>query len=150
MMKKLSIGIVILFVVIQLIPSGLPDNSTDVSNDLIATNDIPLEVEKILQQSCYDCHSNQSVLPWYAYVAPVKFLVAKDIIEGREHLNFSNWNSLSKMDKIEALDDLYEEVEEAEMPMEIYTVMHSNSKLTESQREILMTWAEDFTETLFE
>ena len=53
----------------------------------------PEKVMAILHRSCYDCHSNKTVWPWYSYVAPISWLVADDVHEGRRHMNFSEWNT---------------------------------------------------------
>lgn len=150
MKKKIFISLVLVLIAMQFIPSGAPENSEDFSNDLIANNSIPDDVASMLKTSCYDCHSNQTDYRWYSYVAPVSFLVADDVKEGREHLNFSEWNTLSKLDKAEALDDMEEEIEEGEMPLKIYFITHSNATLTDAQRSRLTEWSEEFAETLFE
>ena len=150
MTKKILIAIVVLLVVIQFWPVSLPEVSNNNPNDLIANNEIAADIQSILKTSCYDCHSNETVYPWYSYVAPVSFLVVRDINEGREHLNFSEWNSLSKLDMAEALDELSEEVEEGEMPMAIYLPMHPEASLSDQDKEKLATWAENFAEALFE
>jgi len=150
MKKKILIGLVLVFAVIQFIPSGAPETSDDLSKDLIANNDIPEDIAAILKTSCYDCHSNQTDYRWYSYIAPVSFLVASDVNEGKEHINFSEWESLSKMDKAEALDELGEEVEEGEMPLKIYFIIHSDATLSDEQRTKLVDWAEEFAEAIFE
>ena len=103
----------------------------------------------MLKTSCYDCHSNQTVYPWYSSVAPVSWLVIRDTKEGRKELNFSNWEKYSKMDKAKLLDDISEEVEESEMPMPIYFIMHSDAKLSKENRDELVKWSQDYAENLF-
>ena len=143
----LLLGIVVL---IQFIPSNLPDVSFENPNDLLANNDVPESIENLLRTSCYDCHSNETVYPWYSYVAPVSFLISKDTREGRHHLNFSEWEKMDAIEKAEALDDMAEEVEEGEMPMKIYPIMHSNARLSDADRNALAEWAEEMGEELFD
>jgi len=150
MIKKILIGLLALFLISQFIPANLPEVINDNPTDLISNNDVPKNIEKMLRTSCYDCHSNETVYPWYSYVSPVKFLISKDTKDGRKHLNFSEWKNYSKADKLEALDDIGEEVEEGEMPMKIYPITHPNAKLNDSDREALVLWAEEFAESLFE
>jgi len=150
MAKKILLVLAGIFVIIQLFPRNLPETSSENKGDIFLNNTIPEEIERMLRTSCYDCHSNETVYPWYSYVAPVSFLVSKDTREGREHLNFSEWESLSKLDKAEALDDFYDEVEAGEMPLKIYPLTHADAKLSEEQREALIGWAEEFAEKLFE
>lgn len=151
MKKKIIWGIILLIIVVsQLIPIDKPEINEDKSNDLVTNNEIPENIANLLKTSCYDCHSNQTVYPWYANVAPVSWLVVYDVKLGREELNFSEWETLSKMDKAKLLDDISEKVEEGEMPMPIYFVMHSNAKLSDKDREDLVNWSEEFAENLFE
>ena len=150
MIKKVLIGLLVIFIISQFFPANLPEVIADNPADLLANNDVPKNIEKILRTSCYDCHSNETVYPWYSYVSPVKFLVSKDTRNGRKHLNFSKWEDYSKADKLEALDDIGEEVEEGEMPMKIYPITHPDAKLSDADRETLILWAENFAESLFE
>ena len=150
MIKKIGIIVVVLLVVIQLIPNDLPEVITENPNDLISTNEIPKEVSQIIKTSCYDCHSNETVYPWYSYVAPVSFLVGDHVVEGREELNFSEWNTMTTKRKLHKLEEIGEEVEEGEMPMIMYPITHPEASLSESDRELLINWAKEFAETLIE
>ena len=101
----------------------------------------PPAVDAILRQSCYDCHSNETRWPWYSYVAPVSWLVTKDVHDGRKHFNFSTWDDYDPEDRIDIIDEMYEEAEEGEMPLPIYLKMHSDAKLTPEDLQILNQWA---------
>ncbi len=150
MKKKIIWGIILLIIIVpQLIPVDKPEISEDKSNDLITQNEVPENIANMLKTSCYDCHSNQTVYPWYSNVAPISWLVIRDIKVGREELNFSDWESLSKMEKAKLLDDISEEVEEAEMPMPIYFIAHSDAKLSDEDRKALVDWSGKLAESLF-
>ena len=148
-MKKAAIIILVFFVIIQAVPQHLPEVTKDNPDDLIKTANVPSEVADILRKACYDCHSNETVYPWYSHIAPVSFLVKRDTEEGREELNFSYWNKLKKSKKAKALDEIAEEVQEGEMPMGIYTNIHRDAKLTEKEKEVLINWTESYAESLF-
>ena len=139
-LKYTAYGLLLAFIVIQFIPTALPENNSDLSNDMILTEQAPDEVKIILSKACYDCHSNQTVYPWYSHVAPVSWLVAKDTREGRDELNFSEWAELSKRKKIKTLNGMAEEVEEKNMPMKIYTVVHRDAILTDEEISTLISW----------
>ena len=141
------VGVIILM---QFFPVAQPAVSHDNSNDLLASNEVPAEISNMIKAACYDCHSNETIYPWYAQVAPVKWLVYRDTKEGRKHLNFSNWNSMNKVEQAGALDEISSEVREGEMPMKIYPMMHADAKLSDTYREAIATWAEAFAEGLFE
>ncbi len=148
--KTLLWIIIIIFVVIQFIPSGRPEVVKDNPQDLLANNAVPEDVAGMLKTSCYDCHSNEPVYPWYAYVAPVSWLVSRDVREGKKELNFSEWEGLKKIKKAEYLDSMSEEIDDEDMPMPIYFLMHRDAKLTPEQRGRLIGWTEDFADSLFE
>lgn len=136
-MKLITYSILILLVVlfiINLIPVNL-------SNPPI-TSDIktPENVKMILRESCYDCHSNETRWYWYTKYAPVSWLIAHDVNEGREYLNFSTWDNYSVNEKREILHESIEEIQEGEMPMKIYELMHPNSKISEDKLKILTSW----------
>lgn len=99
------------------------------------------EARAILQRACYDCHSNEVRWPWYSYVAPVSWLIAKDVNEGREALNFSTWNLLSAAEQAEAFDESWEKVAQGEMPLWFYLPLHPSAKLSPADRAILQSWA---------
>jgi len=150
-MKKILYLIVGVLVIIQFIPSNLPEVTTNNPNDLLVNNpNIPEDVKLILKTSCYDCHSNETYYPWYSHVAPISFLVSRDTKVGREELNFSDWTTYKKSDMAGILDGISEEVSEGEMPMKIYTVIHQNASLSDQEKEIIVDWADTFAESLFD
>jgi hypothetical protein len=115
-------------------------------NDFIRNNNVPKPVVKILKSTCYDCHSNETNFPWYSKIAPVKWVIYNDVKEARENLNFSNWNLLSNDDKLDALFDISDVVEEGEMPLKIYTFKYSEVKLTKNNMKIFTQYFENLAE----
>jgi hypothetical protein len=100
------------------------------------------EVRQILRRACYDCHSNETIWPGYAYVAPVSWLVAFDVSRGRNHLNFSTWNRYTPAEQADHRHDVWEEVSEGEMPLAIYLPLHPQARLTDPDKAALKAWAE--------
>lgn len=153
MKKFLKIFLIFLlaaFVVIQFIPSGRPANQPEIGQDIFEINEIPAQVGTLLKDACYDCHSQAVKYPWYAYVAPVSWLVAKDVNNGREHLDFGKWGTLSKRKQIKTLGEIAEEVEDKNMPMPIYINMHPEADLSDEQRELIVNWSEVLAEKILE
>ncbi len=101
----------------------------------------PSEVRAVLQHSCYDCHSNATVWPWYGRVAPFSWLVAKDVREAREELNFSTWARLAPREQAHLLQEIGKEVEEGEMPPRLYLLPHPRARLSADDQAILQAWA---------
>ncbi len=129
------------FLFIQLFPGEKPEVMLDNPNDIHKEVLIDPEVSKLLRNACYDCHSNESVYPWYAGIAPISWLVIHDINEGREELNFSEWIPYSLKRKNHKLEEIIEMVEDDEMPMKIYTVMHAEAELTAEEKQKIIYWA---------
>jgi|LGOV01.1.fsa_nt_gb hypothetical protein len=150
MLKKTGTVILIILILIQFIPNELPKVIEDNKLDLIVNNSIPENIVQIVKTSCYDCHSNETIYPWYSYVAPVSFLIKRDTEVGRKELNFSDWENLDKKKKAKQLTNIIESIEEGEMPFPIYLITHSNAKLSDEQKANLIAWAEGFAERLFE
>ena len=151
MKKKLLYIFFTVFILIQFIPVDLPVSSKDNPMDLLLNNkDIPKKVNDILRNSCYDCHSNETYYPWYSNISPSSILVARDTREGRSELNFSNWENLSRIEKIGALEDIVSAITLEEMPMPIYTLIHRNAVLNDEKREDLIIWAEEFSDSLYD
>ena len=98
------------------------------------------EVRAILKENCYDCHSNQTEYPWYSRIAPVSYWLDDHVEEGKEHFNMSAWESYSTKKKDHKLEELIEEVEEGEMPLDSYTWIHGN--LGTEDQEQLIQWAQ--------
>lgn len=102
----------------------------------------PGEVGEILEAACMDCHSNRTVWPWYARVAPAKFLIAKHVKDGRAELNFSTWGEYTLRRQGRKFEEIVELVEAGSMPERSYTWLHPEARLTAAQREVLVRWAQ--------
>lgn len=133
--KRVLAGIVGVGVLIQFVPV---DRSNPPAS---APLNAPPEVVEVLRQSCYDCHSNEVRWPWYSKVAPVSWLVAKDVREARAELNFSTWGALSSAQQAELREECLEEASEGEMPLWFYTPLHPEAKLTDADLAILRSWS---------
>jgi len=144
--KKILLYLLVLLVLIQFYPMQKPKVNFKNPKDFLKNNNMPKEVAKIFKTSCYDCHSNETKFPWYSKTAPVKWLVYHDINEGREKLNFSEWNDLSDDDKSDKLFDIQDAVNDGEMPMKIYTFIHKNTRLTDKQRTLISDFVENLAE----
>ena len=142
-LRYILYAIIAIFFLIQFIPSDLPANDEDVSNDLIHVENPPNEVAVILKKACYDCHSNQTRYPWYSYVAPISWLVSSDTKVGRGELNLSDWAELSKRKKIKTLTDISEEVEKRNMPLKVYTVIHRDAILSDEEIKTISDWTKN-------
>ena len=141
MKKKILIGLLVFVVVIQFIrPSrNLSDKATP--NEIGLHEQVPEEVKAILTHSCYDCHSNNTVYPWYANLQPVGWWMQWHVNEGKRHLNFSEFGSYSEKKAKEKYKDIDEVVSNGEMPLDSYVWLHQDTRLTPEQSKVVVDWA---------
>lgn len=123
------------FLAIQFVP--VDRSNPPVEGDVPASS----EVKAVLKRACYDCHSNETVWPLYSYIAPASWMVAKDVREGRDHLNFSTWPQIDTQEQIEKMHEVWEEVADGEMPPWFYTPVHRDAQLTSEDKTLLRNWA---------
>lgn len=100
----------------------------------------PADVDSVLRRACWDCHSNRTEWPWYSHVAPVSWYVARDVHQGREHMNFTEWPT----DPEEARDligEIGDQVESGAMPPTSYRIMHPEARLSGESRQVLIDWS---------
>lgn len=135
MKGKILIGTLLALVLAQLIP--VERTNPPVEEEVPASE----EVRAVLRRSCYDCHSNESRWPWYAHVAPISWLVVHDVNEAREHMNFSTWNAYDAKKRRKKLEEVWEEVEEGEMPLWVYLPLHPEARLSDEDESLLRAWA---------
>jgi hypothetical protein len=147
--KVIGWGLLGALVLIQFVPASYPETADVNENDLIIAMDVEEDVGQLLRASCYDCHSNETHYPWYSYVAPAKWLVIRDVEQGRSNLNFSEWDTLKARDKVKLLDEMAEEVDDGTMPMPIYTFIHRGAALDESDKKMFTEWTEQAMNDLF-
>lgn len=102
----------------------------------------PPDVEAVLEQSCSDCHSNETRWPWYSGVAPASWLVARDVVRAREELNLSEW-PVDPTTQAFLLSRIAQQVEEGRMPMDRYTLLHPAAGLSDEERKLVVAWARE-------
>ncbi len=134
-LRVAGVSALVVFAGIQLVPvdRGNPPVESEVP--------APAEVRAVLRRACYDCHSHETNKPWYGYVAPASWLLAYDVRQAREHLNFSTWNRYDAEEQQENLEEAWEKVEDGEMPLWYYLPLHPERRLTEADRRALRAWA---------
>ncbi|MCS6888325.1 MAG: heme-binding domain-containing protein [Chloroflexus sp.] len=130
--RNVAIALVALFVVIQAVPVWAWQTNPPVVSDVAWTTP---EAASIARRACYDCHSNETVWPWYSKVAPVSWLVTYDVIKGRNALNFS----LPLRDPAELAEEIAEVVRSGEMPPRQYLLAHPDAKLTPQEVQLLIS-----------
>lgn len=149
MFKKILLGIAVALILMQFIrpEKNLSDDRT---NDISTKYPIPDDLKQTLQVACNDCHSNKTAYPWYSNLQPVAWMLADHVNDGKRHLNFSTFTKLPIAVQNHKLEEIAEQVEEKEMPLESYTYLglHKEANLTPEQRQQIVSWAKAQMETL--
>ena len=140
--RRIFWTVLVFLVVAQFIPVPRTNPSVDASKTLTATTPVPPEVASIIERSCQDCHSNLTRWPWYSHVAPISWGVWNDVKGARNHMNFSEWGTLSDRRKDTRLGDIVDQVTSGEMPDSKYLWIHRDAKLTAQDKKTLIDWAE--------
>ena len=152
MMKKIlkrTFQILLLvFIVIQFIRPAKNKTQGISNNDISKIYSVPAGVETILKTSCYDCHSNNTVYPWYAQVQPAAWWLDEHIKDGKKELNFSEFKSYTIRRQYKKLEEINELVKKGEMPLDEYLWIHKNAKLNEQQKLTIANWATSLRDTI--
>ncbi len=134
-MKRALLIFLIVFIVMQFIQTEQKNYEVDKSLEIQA----PKEVMSIFKRACYDCHSNSTNWPWYSKIAPFSWVISDHVDVGRKWLNFSTWQSYTKEEKEEKLEDIYRTVY-AVMPLQSYVKFHEEADLTKEERQLIRKW----------
>ncbi|HOU02958.1 MAG: hypothetical protein GT600_11215 [Bacteroidales bacterium] len=152
-MKKIKIILVVLivlFIIIQFIPAGIPRNKPEDEKSIAKSSLVTGQVLNQLKKSCFDCHSDQTKLPWYAKIAPSSWLLSGHINEGKSHLNFSEWEDYSRREKIGLLEAIKDEVESGNMPLKSYLLIHRDARLDSEKISLLSKWTSETSDKILE
>jgi hypothetical protein len=141
--KKFLGVLFILLIVIQFIRPA-KNISTDLfASDITRIYNVPQNVSVILKKACTDCHSNNTVYPWYALIQPVGWWLNNHIKEGKRELNLSEFGAYTIARQYKRLDEMAEQVNKGEMPLTSYTLIHTNASLTDTEKHALITWCDN-------
>lgn len=133
---KLGVAALVVFLVVAQ-AFRIDKTNPPVTADLQA----PAPLKQVLKRACYPCHSNETVWPWYSDVAPLSWMVAYDVHEGRHELNFSEWGTYQPAQRLKKLKKTGDEVAEGEMPPWYYVYpMHPEARLSAADRDAIAAW----------
>ena len=121
-----AIVLVVLALLIQFLPYGHTHTNPPVVKE---PNWNSPETRQIAQKACFDCHSNETIWPWYSNIAPMSWLVQRDVDVARSRMNFSDWGRKSV-----EVGEIIEIVSEGEMPPFQYLLMHPGARLSEQEK----------------
>lgn len=140
--KKVFFWILVVFALIQFIPVDKVNKPIDQKLNFVTTQNTPSEIAKLIKNACYDCHSDETVYPKYAQIAPVSWSIKSHVNDGRRHLNFSVWKSYNSDLKKSMLEKSVQTIQNKTMPLPGYAVYHEEANLTPAQQTILKNYFE--------
>lgn len=138
-MKKVGIGLLVILILLQAYRPAKND-SKKIDNDISKSYVVPDDVKQIIAKACYDCHSNNTNYPWYSNIQPLRLWLDNHVNDGKKHMNFNEFNSYQIARQYKKLDECIEEVKEGGMPLESYTLIHKEAKLTNNEKQKLFDW----------
>ena len=139
--KIIAVVLLVAFILMQFVRPDRNNPPVNPSEALKASVTVPADVEMVLARSCADCHTNETSYPWYAQVAPVSWLLADHVRDGRRELNFSVWGTYADRKRSKKFEEICEQVTEGEMPLPSYLWIHRDAALTDSDKGLLCDWA---------
>lgn len=141
MKKKLLLAILVIFIGIQFFRPARNQSTAISANDVSQHYNVPANITDILKRSCNDCHTNNTVYPWYSNVQPVTWWLQNHINEGKRELNFSEFGSYTPKKQDHKMEEFIEQIEKDEMPLNSYLWIHHDAKLSADDKQALIDWA---------
>ncbi len=141
MIRKILLVLAGLFLLIQFVRPA-KNLSADTAKNIHSLYVVPADVDKILMTSCADCHSNKTIYPWYAEVQPVGWWLNNHIKEGKRHFNLDDFAGRRINYQFKKMDDCIEQLNNGDMPLESYTLIHHNARLSATDKQTLINWFE--------
>ena len=134
-MKNFFLIVLGILILLQFIPSAIDNPKTDKNLEI----KVSPELMSIFKRSCYDCHSNEVISPWYSKIAPASLFIKGHVDLGRKWLNFSTWENYTEKEKDDKLKGIFRTVYAA-MPLQSYISMHEEAKLSKEDIKLIRDW----------
>lgn len=148
MIKKILLVLLVGFIAIQFFHPKKNKTEGAQPNYIGHKYVVPADVKLILDKACNDCHSNNTNYPWYAKVQPVDWWLTGHIEDGKKDLNLDEYTHRSLRYQYNKLEEIAELVKEGAMPLDSYTWLHKEARLTESEKSTLINWADAIRDTM--
>ncbi|MDO5616204.1 MAG: heme-binding domain-containing protein [Cruoricaptor ignavus] len=132
----------IVLALIQFVPVDRTNKPVQAKDNFVEMMQTPTKIEQLLKNSCYDCHSNETVYPDYAYVAPISWSIKNNINKARKHLNFSEWGTYNREQKEGMLENTIADLKQNRMPHPGYVAQHKDARLSEADKKLLINYFE--------
>ena len=147
-LKIIGWALLVAFIGIQFIPGELNKSDAVPNTDFFVVNNVPSSVKRTVQTSCYDCHSNNTEYPWYNKIQPIAWYLQDHVEHGKEELNFNEWDGYSSRRKNSKLKSIINQIEDSEMPLDSYTLIHRDAKLSATEKEEVLEYINELKQNL--
>lgn len=146
--KILAWLLLVAFVAIQFFPTERNQSNLVPKTDFLVVNSPPKAIRMLLQESCYDCHSNNTNYPWYNTIQPAAWFLEDHVKHGKSELNFNTWNELSDRRKKSKLKSIISQVSDDEMPLYPYTLIHREAILSKTEKALITDYMKQLKDSL--
>lgn len=133
-------SLIILVLVLQVIPVQKNGSPIEIGKRFVTQFNVPANVNRILEKSCYDCHSNQTKYPWYGTVQPMAMLLQNHITEGKQKLNFDELPTYGKRRLRSKFTEIVKQIEQDKMPLNSYLWLHPDTQLSAADKKVLIQY----------
>jgi hypothetical protein len=150
-MKRSKIILMVILsacIALQFIQPARNKNGQVPANDFAKVYVVPVPVQTLLQNACYDCHSNNTRYPWYVHTQPMAWIMARHIKNGKAMLNFSEFGAYPTRRQASKLKDIAHTMQDNTMPLFSYTIMHKSANLSPSDKKLLIDWMQAKSDSL--
>lgn len=134
--------LLIALLVIQFFHPEKNSNPGDQPNAIGKLHAIPDDVKVILKKACDDCHTNNTVYPWYSKIQPVDWWLNDHVVEGKKHLNLDELGARPAWLRYHKMEEVIDEVKEGKMPLNSYTWVHKDAVLSDEEKAKITGWAQ--------
>ena len=146
--KLIALVLLVAFVGIQFVPTKQNQSEIVPKTDFLLVNNSPKNISTLLQTSCYDCHSNNTNHPWYNKIQPVTWFIEHHITDGKDELNFNEWENYSNRRRNSKLKSIINQIKDDEMPLWSYALIHRDVVLSKSEKELVIGYMKNIKENL--
>jgi len=146
--KKIGLLLLVAFIVAQFIQPAHNESGQVMPADISKTVSVPQVVDVVLNTACYDCHSNNTRYPWYAYIQPAGWILNSHIKKGKAELNFNEFGSYPLRRQQSKLKSIASQVSDDAMPLASYKWLHKKARLSKEEKVLIIDWATKTNESI--
>ena len=145
MFKKILLVLLVLLIIIQFIHPSRNISKGEQPNNISRAFNVPTEVRTVLDKACMDCHSNNTRYRWYFKIQPLDWWLTHHINEGKQELNFDEYANKPLRYQYHKMESTVDQIKKDEMPLNSYVWVHKDAILTDSEKNVLISWAQGIT-----